>query len=127
MEKQLIILIGVSGALGATVRYSIALIPMTNNLPLPTLLVNWIGCFLLAFLARHAFLNNKLPQPILMAISTGFIGSLTTFSTFSLETVGLYSENVYLAFCYVLLSIVGGFYFCYAGFRLATRKETAKS
>nr|WP_313779642.1 CrcB family protein [Paenibacillus larvae] len=62
-----------------------------------------------------------------LAINTGFIGSFTTFSTFSVETVELFrGGEIGMAIAYVLLSLWGGLGLAWAGFALAKRKEGMK-
>ncbi|MEX2542994.1 MAG: fluoride efflux transporter CrcB [Trueperaceae bacterium] len=82
----------VGGALGALSRYgvSVALNAWTASgpyasFPLGTLVVNVVGSFLLSFLA-NAGLATLLPPAVRVAIGTGFLGAMTTFSTLELET-----------------------------------------
>lgn len=102
-----LLLIGLFGALGAMSRYGISL-GMTRwlggNFPYGTLAVNLIGCFLLGLLAGVVGLAASKPEawftlPVHLrdALAIGFLGALTTFSTFSLETVRLLARHAYLA------------------------------
>ncbi|MFB9768518.1 fluoride efflux transporter FluC [Lactiplantibacillus modestisalitolerans] len=73
-----------------------------------TLIVNLVGAFLLSFITTG--LPAKLPvSPTLMTgLSTGLIGSFTTFSTFSVETLQLIqSGHSVLASGYLALSLGG--------------------
>ncbi|MEK3980929.1 fluoride efflux transporter CrcB [Psychrobacillus sp. FSL K6-2836] len=99
--------IGIAGALGAIARYSIGVIMISESgFPFGTLLVNLVGCYALAFITSRTLpFSNKLKS----AIGTGFLGSFTTFSTFSVETIAMIeNEQVVLAIIYITLSIVGG-------------------
>lgn len=90
--------VGIGAALGAWLRWwlGIAFNPVLPTLPLGTLAANLIGGYLVgvavAFFSEHAGLS---PEARLFVI-TGFMGGLTTFSTFSAEAVTLISRNEYL-------------------------------
>ena len=90
--------VGVGAALGAWLRWGlgIALNPFFPTVPLGTLAANLIGGYLVgvavAFFTQHAGLS---PELRLFAI-TGFLGGLTTFSTFSAEVVSLLARAQYL-------------------------------
>jgi CrcB protein len=74
----------VAGALGAVIRYLIGRVGATTSWPWPVLLVNVVGS-LLAGIAIHTDLA--------LVVVTGFAGGLTTFSTFSVETVQLAGDG----------------------------------
>ena len=104
---MLYVYIGLAGALGAISRYSLGLLlfPM-SSFPFGTLFINIVGCYLLATLLSR---SKKITDPMKTAIGTGFLGSFTTFSTLSLETVKLVeSGQETMAFLYILFSIFGG-------------------
>ncbi|MDZ7577606.1 MAG: CrcB family protein [Candidatus Nanopelagicales bacterium] len=82
-------LVAAGGALGATVRYSVeTLMPHAPmSFPVATFLVNSVGCLLMGlFLGRLSVLGN-VPPHLTPAITTGFLGGLTTFSAFASEIV----------------------------------------
>jgi len=100
---MLILGVMLGGALGALARYA------TTNLvqgalqagayagfPLATLLVNVIGSFLLAFITELG-LRGLVSPSARVAIGTGFLGALTTFSTFELESRLLVREGELLS------------------------------
>lgn len=90
------------GALGALARYSISLL---MDSVLSILLVNTVGCFLIAIV--FDLLSKKLSMNIVSAIGTGFISSFTTFSAFSVECVNMLLENEFLKlFIYITISII---------------------
>ncbi|WP_102028979.1 fluoride efflux transporter CrcB [Salirhabdus sp. Marseille-P4669] len=114
--------IGIGGMIGAVLRYlvsiSLASFWMTP-FPLGTLLINYIGTFCLVVFHFRATTALRLPKPIVTAISTGLIGSFTTFSTFSVETMQLTRQSEWiLVFLYVFLSIIGGLIMAYLGYRV---------
>lgn len=121
-------LIGVmiGGALGALCRYlsniliQHALVGTSYaGFPLATLLVNVGGSFLLALLVYGA---PGLSPTWRAAIGTGFIGSLTTFSTFELESHGLWEQGlISWTTLYVAGNLLFGFAAVLAGKGLAQR------
>jgi len=84
---MIVLLVFLGGAIGAPTRYLLdRLIQSRHHLrfPLGTLMVNLIGCFVLGIVAGSDW---SMQQHALLG--TGFCGGLTTFSTFSVETVEL--------------------------------------
>jgi len=104
--------IGVAGFLGAASRYHFE--GWVSNrwptaFPWGTLVVNVSGCFLLGFVFT-LLTERLLPHPDLRtAITIGFIGAYTTFSTFAFETLRLGEDGaVALALSNVVASVVAG-------------------
>ncbi len=91
------IAIGVGAALGAWLRWwlGIALNVLTPNLPLGTLAANLIGGYLIGVAVEVFSQQGGLPLEMRLFIITGFLGGLTTFSSFSAEAVGLLMTNRY--------------------------------
>ncbi|SHJ93358.1 CrcB protein [Desulforamulus aeronauticus DSM 10349] len=84
--------------------------------------MNLMGSFLLSFIAYGSSLKWNLPKKFILAINTGFIGSFTTFSTFSVDTLQLVNNGKYtLAISYVLISIIAGLTLSWLGVCLATK------
>lgn len=86
----------IGGGLGALSRWAVALaLGPRAVVPFPwaTLIVNVAGCFVLGLLA--ALFAGRLPlsPPLRLGLTTGFLGGLTTFSTFGHETVRLLFEG----------------------------------
>jgi CrcB protein len=74
---------------------SIWLNPILPTLPLGTLSANLVGGYLVG-IAAACFANSPQLSPELrLLIITGFLGGLTTFSTFSAEAVGLIARQQY--------------------------------
>lgn len=89
--------VGIGAAIGAWLRWwlGILLNPVFPTLPLGTLAANLAGGYLVgvavAFFSGHA----GLPPEARLFVITGFMGGLTTFSTFSAESVTLISRGEY--------------------------------
>ena len=98
MEPSGFAAVGIGAALGAWLRwwFGVRLNPVFPTLPLGTLAANLLGGLLVgvavAFFNRHP---SVAPEARLLVI-TGFMGGLTTFSTFSSEVVGLLERGDYL-------------------------------
>lgn len=102
--------IGIAGALGALCRYLIGLVFFTYAVfPFATIAVNLVGCYMLAYMSSSLFQKSKLSSEMKTAIVTGFLGSFTTFSAFSLEMMQLYQSGEVLYACiYSVISMIGG-------------------
>ena len=93
-----VVAVGVGAAIGAWLRWwlGIVLNPIFPTLPFGTLAANLIGGYLVgvavAFFSEHA----GLPPEARLFVITGFMGGLTTFSTFSAEAVTLITRSEYL-------------------------------
>ena len=90
--------VGVGAALGAWLRWWFGLLwnPVFPTLPLGTLAANLMGGYLVG-LAMAVFADHPgLPPEARLLLATGFLGGLTTFSTFSAETVTLLLRAQYL-------------------------------
>lgn len=114
------------GFLGTTLRYIIdSLIPhSTTEIPWSIVIINLLGCFLFGFVSTMIFLRKKISSIIKVGIENGLLGSFTTFSTFSLQTVELIQKEYFFqASLYILISILGGLVMTYIGTCFARRRE----
>ncbi len=89
MMKIVLVLSG--GSLGALLRYGASLLAARlfgAGFPWGTLIVNLSGCFLIGLSFSMAERGSNLMSPSArLFFATGFLGALTTFSTFALESV----------------------------------------
>lgn len=72
------------------------------------LLVNLVGCFLLAFLTYYVIERDLLAGWLNAGLGTGLIGAFTTFSSFSTTTIRLVQHSLLQGGCYLLVSMMGG-------------------
>jgi CrcB protein len=89
MESAILVALG--GSLGAALRYYLYRIPGFKEIPLGTLTVNTLGCFLLPF-----FIEGR--NEVYFFFAVGFSGSLTTFSTLSYESFRLAERGNFKGF-----------------------------
>lgn len=123
-----VIAVMVRGALGALSRFGIATWVQhhwASPFPLATLLVNVVGSMALGFVLT-ALPARPAGAPWLAFIATGFLGSFTTFSTFSWETVSLIrGGSLFLAVLYVIVSLAIALLGVLAGMWIGTRLRFA--
>ena len=100
-----------AGAAGTGTRYLIAVWAaqrLGSAFPYGTLLVNLFGCFAIAGL-MHAALTVGWPATTRAAVTIGFIGGLTTYSSFNYETMRLFEEGApATAALNLALTLLGG-------------------
>jgi CrcB protein len=105
---RMLIWIGLGGAAGSILRYLVGGLVQRSahsGFPAGTLAVNIIGGFLIGVFAQH-YMNVQTHPTMRALLITGFCGGFTTFSAFSLETVGLLRGGEYgKTAAYVVLSV----------------------
>jgi fluoride exporter len=87
-KKLLLVMFG--GSLGAASRYGVNLLTVKlwgTGFPWGTLIVNLVGCFLIGLIFALADRVRLLTPEMRLFLITGYLGALTTFSSFALETV----------------------------------------
>ena len=120
MEKWLLVMLG--GSLGAASRYGVSLLSarlLGTQFPYGTMLVNLAGCFLIGLLFALADRSRLLTPDVRLLLITGYLGALTTFSTFSLETVNAGRAGLTLqSLTNILINNLGGLSLTWLGLRL---------
>jgi CrcB protein len=118
-----VLLVVAGAALGAPLRYLTDLFVQSRHdglMPWGTLAVNVSGSLLLGAIAGVVDASGG-HEWLLALLGTGFCGALTTFSTFSFETVRLLEEDAFVhASVNVVLSVVAGVVALFGGWSLAT-------
>ena len=116
-------LVALGGSIGASTRYLFYLISKNflpaNYLFINTFIINILGSFLIGYLV--VFIENKSFSEDFLKyfLIVGILGSFTTFSTFSLETVELLVDKKFLlAFFYIFLSLFLCLSFTFLGLNL---------
>jgi CrcB protein len=90
--------VGIGAALGALLRWRLGvwLNAVFPTIPFGTLAANLIGGFIMGLCMEYFARNAGVPPELRLAATTGFLGGLTTFSTFSAETSVLLLRRDYL-------------------------------
>jgi len=102
--------VGAGAAAGAWLRWWLGLLfnPVFPTLPLGTLAANLIGGLLMGFAMALVSQYESLPAEMRLLVMTGFLGGLTTFSTFSAETVTLLVREQFGWTALIVLAHVAG-------------------
>lgn len=91
MNGAAVLAVGVGAVLGAWLRWALglALNPILPDLPLGTLAANAAGGLMIGVAIQLFADHPGIPPEVRLFVITGFLGALTTFSTFSAEAVAL--------------------------------------
>jgi fluoride exporter len=117
-----ILLLIIFGALGTLARYGLqGLVQYRagSDFPWGTLAVNLSGCLLLGAVGQFALNHLSVAPDWRVAITVGFFGAFTTFSSFGWETIRLAQDGEWgRAALYVAASVAGGLFLVAAGMRI---------
>lgn len=110
MDVLSAICIFLSAGVGALLRWalSLAINPVFPTVPLGTLAANVLGAFLMGLALGLFSQYEALPPALRLAATTGFLGGLTTFSTFSAETITTILRHEYAWAATIVTSHVAG-------------------
>lgn len=89
-----------AGALGTGTRYLVGLGAgrmLGTSFPFGTLIVNVLGCFFIAGVTQVALTTELISPTLRLTLTTGFMGGLTTYSSFNLETTKLVQDRAFYA------------------------------
>lgn len=124
LKPLAIVMLG--GSLGAASRYLVGLLSARfwgAHFPWGTLIVNLAGCFLIGFCFALSDRARLLTPEMRLLLITGFLGALTTFSTFSLETTNAARAGMTLQpVVNVLVNNLGGLGLTFLGLWLGSLK-----
>jgi fluoride exporter len=118
-------LIAVFGSIGTLARYALQGIVQQRSgpgFPTGTLVVNVSGCLLLGFLGQLTLNRMVISPELRVAMTIGFFGGYTTFSSFSWETIKMFEEGNWIGGgSYALASVAMGLAFMLIGIHAANR------
>ncbi|MEB0030567.1 fluoride efflux transporter CrcB [Undibacterium sp. RTI2.1] len=111
--------VGLGAALGAWLRWGLGIwLNATHpSFPIGTLLANLGGSYIIGLSVAFFSANPHLSPEWRLLVITGFLGGLTTFSTFSAESMALLQRGDYAtALLHTSLHLFGSILLCFAGF-----------
>ncbi len=104
--------VALGGAVGASARYALSLIPIKTEFPFLTFITNIIGAVLIGFVVGIFNDRESGSENLVLFWKTGVCGGFTTFSAFSLEAFNLFESKRYtIGSAYMILSCI----FCILG------------
>ena len=117
-EPGLIVAVALGAVIGAAARWLVLdLLPHGTALAWPTMVVNGLGS-----LAMGLVVGRALRPALAVALSTGFCGGLTTFSSFAVDSARHFSDDgVSLAVTYIVLTVIISFAAYIVGFSASRR------
>jgi CrcB protein len=102
--------VAVGGALGSIARYALSTWIFdisSHKFPYATLAVNVLGSFFMGILFVIIVEKAALPTEMRSLLMIGFIGAFTTFSTFSLDALGLWQNgHIFMSVVYMLATVI---------------------
>jgi CrcB protein len=110
MSKSGAIAVAIGAVLGAWSRWGLSYLfnALWPSLPPGTLAANLVGAYLIGFFFELFALHKEIPPEAALLVNTGFMGALTTFSTFSAESVALLAQGQYIwAIFHITSHLVG--------------------
>lgn len=118
-----VLAVGIGAAVGAVGRWFLGIWLNGANAIVPwgTLAANLVGAYLIGLFLGFLVPHPGTPEWVRLVLVTGFLGGLTTFSTFSAEVVALLARGAYfLAFSYISASLFGALLLTAAGWLTAS-------
>jgi CrcB protein len=116
---SIVLSIAICGALGCMSRYFISgwvYQVLGKSFPYGTFAVNILGAFILGLLMEFGLRSTLIPPTLRIGLTVGFMGGLTTFSTFSYETFRLLEDGEFLiASANVVFSVIVCLLFTWIG------------
>ena len=102
------LLVGFGGFVGAILRYWLSSLIQSNFITFPagTLVVNFLGSFLLALIMYASEYRGVFNEETRICLTVGLLGTFTTMSTFSYESIKLLEQSEHMMFGFNLLGNV---------------------
>jgi CrcB protein len=120
---EIALAVAVCGALGCLTRYFVSgwvYGILGRGFPYGTFVVNIIGAYIIGLLMEFGLRSELIPPTLRMGLTIGFLGGLTTFSTFSYETFRLMEDGDFItATTNVILSVLVCLLFTWLGITTA--------
>jgi len=124
LNLQTIVVVASGGAFGAISRYAIIDFSnryLDNKIPFGTLYVNLIGSLFIGILFAYLHNSDSISNNIKLFMATGFLGALTTYSTFALESFLLVNDKYYIeALINIVLNLFGTIILVAIGYSITT-------
>ena len=102
--------VAIGGALGSIARYALStwiFDVSSHKFPYATLAVNVLGSFVIGILFVIIVEKAALPNEMRSLLMIGFLGAFTTFSTFSLDALGLWQNgHIFMSLVYMLATVI---------------------
>ena len=120
MQKFLLVFLG--SGIGGVLRYGISLAFAPTNIikfPWETFIANIVAAFLIGLFYAISIQKAWLDKNYLLLLTAGLCGGLSTFSTFSYETIKLWQGQYYItSITYIFVSVVICIGFTYIGSKI---------
>ena len=102
--------VAIGGALGSIARYALSTYIFdisSHKFPYAPLIVNVLGTFVMGILFVVIVERAAMPAEMRSLLMIGFVGAFTTFSTFSLDALGLWQNgHIFMSLVYMLATII---------------------
>ena len=121
MIPKEVLFVALGGSLGAVLRYLVMTLENSNTFPWGTLSVNLIGSFLLGCLVCAITMHGIISNEMMLFLGVGVLGSFTTLSTYSVDTIRLFESGMWLhLFGYIFSTAIIGPLLAYFGWRITS-------
>lgn len=123
LSWQTILAVGIGGFFGSVARVYVTSLSnhyLPHTIPYGTFIVNILGSFIIGVLFA-LFTHYAVSPNIKSFLTTGFLGGLTTYSTFAMETFFLFNVSFAMALINISINLVGAVAAAGIGFRMVQK------